>query len=974
MLGRWLARHGWEITVGLGLTVAAIVVHLAGLAEPFEWVGFDLNVRHFSRTPASEKIVHIDIGDDALDRVGSWPWPRDLQADLLRILKELGAAQIITDIVWSEPKPPEVRLPGLHRFADLEGMQDQVGEASVENVVFPDDELASAIAQAGNVYLAMYYETANARAEESPDERRITELLRGSFELTAPTIARQTEIPRERIDAILAGIKRRAAEERVTSLLEQNPAASFEDVHRAILSTPLSRETADRADVLAAYHRVLGLRELRDGCPPVPPGLQGRLPKANRVIPPIYKLTAGARRVGFVTFKPDPDGRTRHVPLLLEWNGRLLEHLAFAAARDALGIAVEDLSIDAAGFLNIKGRAGQPDRRIQLDAAGQLLINWHVARDDWPNCFQHRPVTLLLQLTDCRRRIEENDRLRQWHLANVIRLTRDATGFDLYRKQVRQMLEIQRKARWAVLQGRADTQEVGDWTTEADRLSRMLQRDQNDAVTLVKEEWADLRQQPRPTDHEGAGEYDRFHQAHRIIEEDLADLEQTNVKIAAQAERFQAQLRPLIENKICFVGYTATAVADMVTTPPYRHVPGVLVHSNVLNSFLGGEFLTWSTPTVQAAVIAFFGLLVTVVATTRGPWGALVFVVIVTISSFLLSGLGLFGRMDYWLRLMSAMLLAFLAWVLIALLRYLTTEREKRRFSRAVAQYVSPAMARRLADQSENLDLSPSDGYVSCFFSDLVGFTPISERLGPEGTKTILNPYLESMSVALHRHQALINKFMGDGIFAFFNPPILPCADHEAAACASALDSRRALLELKRRYAGHPLAGEFDLLEMRIGIASGPVFVGDYGSENKLDYTCVGDTVNLAARLEAANKILGTRIMVTDSSRRAAGERFLYRRLGPILVQGRTAPVEVYELLGQHGEVDDEVIRFAEVFERAVAAFVAHDWIAAAGLFLQCLRIRPDDPGCTCYLRTIEAFRQTTPPDNIAPCLEVTVK
>lgn len=974
MIQRWLARHGREWAVGLALTALAVGLHLAGLTEPWEWVGFDINVRRFSRTPASDRILHIDIDDDALDRIGSWPWPRDLQAELLRTLKNLGAAQVVTDIVWTEPKPPEVRLPGLERFADLEGMSDRIGEASSENLVFPDDELASAIAQAGNVYLAMYYESEANGQETPPDERRIAEVLHEHFELDAAAVAARTGITRERVEAVLAGIKRRAAEDRVAAILDKNPAASFEQVHQSILTTPLTRQTADRADVLAAYHRVLSLRTLAERCPPVPPGLRGKLHQVSRAIPPVYKFTAGARRVGFVTFRPDRDGRTRRVPLLLEWRGRLLEHLAFAVARDALGIDVDDLAIDERGFLVIRGRNGQPDRRIQLDEDGQLLINWHVARGDWPTCFEHRPVTLLLQLCDCRRRINENNSLRQWKIARVVHLTRDDAGFDLYRRQVERMAELDRKVRWARLQGRGDSAEIAAAADEARRLRLAIQRDQDDAVTMVREEWSELQKQSRPADTRAAEDRERFREANELIAGDIADLDRTNARIEAQYDRLVRQLRPLVEGRICFVGYTATAVADMVTTPAYRHVPGVLVHSNVLNSFLNGRFLSWSAPAVQVAIIVLFGVAVTAMAASRGPWAALLFVLAVAAASILLNGLVIFARADHWLRLVTALLLTFVAWALIVMFRYLTTDRERRRFSRAVAQYVSPAMARQLADRSTNLDMSPADGYVTCFFSDLVGFTPISEKLGPEGTKTLLNPYLHAMSGALHRHQALINKFMGDGIFAFFNPPILPCEGHEIAACEAALDSRGALLDLKRAHADHPLAAEFRQLAMRIGIASGPVFVGDYGSENKLDYTCVGDTVNLAARLESANKALGSGVMLADSTRRVAGDRYLYRRLGAIQVLGRTTAAEVHELLGRPGEVDGQTLGFAEAFERAVDAFARRDFKASTDLFRACLELRPNDAGALCYLQAIQTLAHTPPPESWIPCLELSGK
>jgi adenylate cyclase len=311
---------------------------------------------------------------------------------------------------------------------------------------------------------------------------------------------------------------------------------------------------------------------------------------------------------------------------------------------------------------------------------------------------------------------------------------------------------------------------------------------------------------------------------------------------------------------------------------------------------------------------------------------------------------------------------------MIVLVQYLIIDRQRRRFSKAVAQYVSPAMARRIADESENLDLSPREGEVTCLFSDLAGFTAISERLGPEGTRAVLNPYLQRMSDVLHRHNALINKFMGDGIFAFFNPPILACEAHALAACESALDSRAALDELIQHHAQHPLAAFFRQLAMRIGIASGRVFVGDYGSENKLDYTCVGDTVNLAARLESANKQFGSAIMISQSTRDAAGDRYELRHLGALQVKGQTVTVHVYELLGRRGRVDSAVRAFAEAFNDGVDAFARRDWDTSSQRFEACLDARPADAGARRYLEMIRQYRANPPGDEWQGGLELTEK
>ena len=186
-----LAGQRVPLTVGLGLTTLAALVAAVGWVDRLEWLGYDHYVRHFSRIPASERILHIDVDDAALDRVASWPWPRDLQADLVQTLGELGASHIVTDLVWSEPRPPEWRTPAIDPYADLEGRIPQVGQVSEENLVFPDDELASAIRETGCVYLAMYHQDAVAQPDPAGAalEAQAIALLEQDFSLDADQLA-----------------------------------------------------------------------------------------------------------------------------------------------------------------------------------------------------------------------------------------------------------------------------------------------------------------------------------------------------------------------------------------------------------------------------------------------------------------------------------------------------------------------------------------------------------------------------------------------------------------------------------------------------------------------------------------------------------------------------------------------------------------------------------------------------------------
>jgi len=993
MLRQWLVQQRLALTVGLSLTIATAAVHRLGWTERVELQLYDWLVRHFSHVPACEHILHVDIDDEALTRYASWPWPRDVQGELIRLLHELGAERIVVDLVWSEPRPRELRGPMLDPYAELEGDMPLLGEWSAANQVLPDDELAAALRSVGSVYLSFYHEPKASLLQDSPLARRMAEWLRSEFGLDARAMVERLKESAElnptdrdgcaqpdellaEIEAVLATVKRLVGGELVADHMKGDSLPSARQIHEALLATPFERPTPDRADILAAYHRELGLRNLRRLCPPVPERLRGKLPVVHGVMPPIYQVTAVGPRVGFVNFEAqaDADGSLRRIPLMVEWEGRLLEQLAFAAARDELGIRTDELAIDDAGDLRIDAGADRPAMRVQLDDRGRALINWHSACKQWQHCFAHLPVTRLLQVHDFRRSIRHNETLIQARLGEAMRLIKDDVGFAAYQAQVRRLSELRSFLHLAELKNQVDTAEARQARDEAEQLARAIDQEHDLGVRLIRETWAELETEANPDAPEIAAEYRRFREAHAIVSEIIPDIQATNRRLTDQAAQLLAQLRPMVAGKTCFLGYTATALADMVTAPPFDRMPGVMVHSQLYNSFVVGRFRTWSSPAVQTLAIFALGLSVTSVATLRGPRASLLFVISVIVTALVLNAAGLFARQDHWLQLVTGLVLTFVAWALIVMIRYLVTDRQRRRFSKAVAQYVSPAMARQIGESSQPLSFAPVEAVVTCLFTDLAGFTAMSEELGPAGTRAVLNPYLESMSAVLHRHQALINKFMGDGVFAFFNSPILPCPEHEIAACEAALDSREALFELVARHADSPLAGYFQRLQVRTGIASGRVFVGDYGSEDKLDYTCMGDVVNLAARLESANKQFATAILVCGNTRAATGDRYIFRHLGMIQVKGQRRGISVYELLGRRGQVDAAMQEHAERFDQAVLAFAHRDFQAAAAGFAECLQARPSDAAAARYLPLVRHLSANPPPTDWTGAIELTEK
>jgi adenylate cyclase len=216
---------------------------------------------------------------------------------------------------------------------------------------------------------------------------------------------------------------------------------------------------------------------------------------------------------------------------------------------------------------------------------------------------------------------------------------------------------------------------------------------------------------------------------------------------------------------------------------------------------------------------------------------------------------------------------------------------------------------------------------LTVMFTDLAGYTGISEQLG-DNVVPLLAEYLEAVSTAVLNHSGTIDKFIGDGVMAFWGAP-LPNDRHAVDACAAALECQR-LLALQRRAAE---AQGRTPLRMRIGINTGRMLVGNIGSNERLSYTVIGDPVNVASRLEPLGKLYGVDIIIGEDTRMAASDAITVRRLDRVAVYGRTGGVAIYELLGMAAEADAETAEWVEAYEAGLAAYEGRCWSEAIRLF-----------------------------------------
>jgi adenylate cyclase len=286
-----------------------------------------------------------------------------------------------------------------------------------------------------------------------------------------------------------------------------------------------------------------------------------------------------------------------------------------------------------------------------------------------------------------------------------------------------------------------------------------------------------------------------------------------------------------------------------------------------------------------------------------------------------------------------------LAFVVCLIFNYATEGRQKTFIKKAFRHYLSPDVIDMLLRHPEQLTLGGERRELTILFSDLKGFSAISEKLDPRALTRLLNDYLTDMTDIILAEGGTLDKYEGDAIMAFWNAPLTQ-TDHGRRACRAALRCQRRLAERRAEFEQRTGVG----LYARTGLNTGEVVVGNMGSANRFDYTVLGDAANLASRLEGANKAFGTWNMVSETTWAQAREYFQGRLLGRIRVVGRAAPVCVYELLAEHDEpVELDISAFEEAVRRCVEG--------RARQALEQFRQWPDDPVAQRYIALIESLQ-----------------
>lgn len=410
--------------------------------------------------------------------------------------------------------------------------------------------------------------------------------------------------------------------------------------------------------------------------------------------------------------------------------------------------------------------------------------------------------------------------------------------------------------------------------------------------------------------------------------------------------------RDELKDCLAFVGATEIGIYDIRNTPFDPALPGVEIHATVAANSIDNCFIIRDgrTAAIEMTLILFLPvLLAALLSLVPGTLAGLGIFAAVT-ALFISGNYLLFSRYLVDITIFYPLLSLSLSQVTSEAHRNLIVERKGRSLKKAFSSYVSPDLVRQIEKDPDKLVLGGEQREITILFSDIRGFTSISEGLTPQELVRLLNEYLNPMTRIVLEEKGTLDKFIGDAVMAIFNAP-LDLAGHPGAACRAAIRMLESLKELNTGFSSRGM----NVIDIGIGINTGLAVVGNMGADIRFDYTAIGDSVNLASRLEGLNKYYGTRILVSEDTRRAVnGPDFNFREIDRVRVKGKHLPVVIYELIAGDAAVIGR-------FEDGLNFYRNAEFRSAADIF-SALALGDNDGPSRLYLDRCREYLENPPP------------
>lgn len=855
----------------LTATVLVAVCAALGWLDSWEWWTQDQRFRHARLAPTRlcDQVRLVAIDDRALDTVGRWPWSRDVLALAIDEIARSGARTVATDVL----------------------LTDSQGASLAQPPTTFDTRLAEAIGGVPTV-LAAHMDEGRLLGEmwQGAEGRKVlsdlTVAIVGDITADAAGLADKAGLDGPRRTAFLirpSAFKKYALWSTLVQARRGGTSpGTFEEFRAAMTGGDrMLGAFAEELPVAEAFDRDRSFNHLARF---MLPGIADGSPLDA---PPIAVIAAQAGALGFVNSRPDADQQYRRVqPVWSTPYGGILQ----------LGVAAALLQerLPASGVSVEEERLVLPDGDALPLVDGAIVVDWPsemfepVGVGSFELASRSTGVVAIGRLVNVAEQRQLLGRLE----ARYRELMRDIVALQNLDAAVAETVPVSGEIRAAI----KDHGEflAGDLAVVDSAAEEGLSEDERRLAATYREWWRLDQDIPR---------------AHDLV------------------RRAEAELRSELEGKLVFVGFMATGVmADMINTIYGARTPGVYFHAAIAGMVLDRHALRFPAPWWGLVGAAAMGLIASILVARLGALASMLSMAALLGGFVAVAALWAFG-VHSWMVPMAAPLAAGAAAQLAGLgAAAFVNQRERARITRQFRARVSSQLVDRLVENPDSISVRGEQRTATILFGDLAGFTTISERLGSEAVVATLNLYMGALASELSSKRAYVNKFLGDGLLAFWS-----AFGVEPEQCELAL---RACVECQLRVAEigrRPDRAGLPPVSLRLGVATGVVTIGDCGAPPDLnDYTVIGDAANLAARLESANKQFGTAVLFDGGT--FAGiprpEGLPIMRLGRVVVVGQSVPVDLYTLL-----VEEPPAGWRGVVEGAVSAFERGDVEACRSAF-----------------------------------------
>lgn len=682
--------------------------------------------------------------------------------------------------------------------------------------------------------------------------------------------------------------------------------------------------------------------------------------------PCMNEFISHAKGAGFTNVTLDSDGTRRRVPLLVEYEDGFLAQLAFSPLLKTVNpqkikikkqkIILENCTIDG----NIKTVS------IPLDKNGNMLINWlkkpyaDETLDKEKTSFSHCSFFYVWQLSELEKSFEKS---LLYFSKNSERNNENQMALDVS----------------LLLDGFSDIQEYKSFILQNmngfDDEGNSINGGIDDGIF---NEYFSLRESFFNNLYDFSNGEDFINEVNFALDNGNNDFVSEASSFSENIELFVSyfyEMKKMFAQKICFVGNTGSGTTDIGSTPFQNAYPNLGTHANVYNTILTESFITpvdWKIGAIVSVILSFV-LFVFVSAkqkvSSQTATGAAFIVATVLIPILLMHFFSLY------VPIASAFLISVCSFIFATVANFRLFEKDKKFITGAFSQCLSKDVVNEIIKDPSKLSLGGKNFEMTAIFTDIQKFSSFSELLSAEQLVALLNYYLTKMSEIIIAEHGTVDKYEGDAIVAFTGAPI-QMIDHAKRACAAALKMKKAEIEINKNIkkiaalnekpddiedslfsAFKILVSNDKTIFTRIGLNSGDIVAGFMGSENKKNYTVMGNNVNLASRLEGVNKQYRTGgILLSEETRKGLDEQFVVRSLDRVQVVNVKTPIRLYELVAFKEDCDDDFLKYISDWENAIKLFESEKYSDSLSVFNKLSSIRPDDNVCSYYIFLLENF------------------